>query len=67
MVLLLLCPFYVFVSILKLLALDQSQKRLVVLNILCASMASTGEAVLVEKWFDSEAEVSKEEKSFPVQ
>lgn len=62
----LLCPFFLFVSILKLLALGQGRKRLVVLNTLCAAMASTGEAVSVEKWFDSEAEVSKEEKSLPV-
>lgn len=61
---LLFCPFYVSVEILKSLPLDQGQKRPVVLNTLCAAMASTGEAVLVEKWFDSEAEVSKEEKSF---
>ena len=63
----LFCPLCVFVSILKLLALDHSQKRLIVLNTLCAGMASTGEAVLVEKWFGSEAEMSKEKNSLTVQ
>lgn len=51
------CPFHF--TILKLLSSFLGEKRLIVLNILSEAMVSIGEAVLVEKWFDSEGEVSK--------